>query len=318
VRQFLLRRIGESALALFLATVVVFIGVHSLPGDPAVALSGEGRDPAAVEAVRARYGLDQPLPVQYVRWLGMAVRGNIGTSIRSHVSVSETILDRLPVTLELAALSLLTAIVIGIPVGILAAVRRGGALDYFGSVLSLFGLSLPTFWFGLVLILGLASYLHWLPASGFVPLLDNPVENLRRMVMPALVLGSGLGAVLMRQLRSAMLESLGSEYVRTARAKGLSEWEVVGIHALRNSLISIVTILGLELGALISGSVVTETIFLVPGFGRLIIDAVYSRDYPIIQGVAFYSAAAYIFVNLLVDLTYSILNPRIRVSRFAS
>jgi peptide/nickel transport system permease protein len=318
VRQFLLRRIGESALALFLATVVVFIGVHSLPGDPAVALSGEGRDPAAVEAVRARYGLDQPLPVQYVRWLGMAVRGNIGTSIRSHVSVSETILDRLPVTLELAALSLLTAIVIGIPVGILAAVRRGGALDYFGSVLSLFGLSLPTFWFGLVLILGLASYLHWLPASGFVPLLDNPVENLRRMVMPALVLGSGLGAVLMRQMRSAMLESLGSEYVRTARAKGLSEWEVVGIHALRNSLISIVTILGLELGALISGSVVTETIFLVPGFGRLIIDAVYSRDYPIIQGVAFYSAAAYIFVNLLVDLTYSILNPRIRVSRFAS
>jgi peptide/nickel transport system permease protein len=203
-------------------------------------------------------------------------------------------------------------------VGILAAVRRGGALDYFGSVLSLFGLSLPTFWFGLVLILGLASYLHWLPASGFVPLLDNPVENLRRMVMPALVLGSGLGAVLMRQMRSAMLESLGSEYVRTARAKGLSEWEVVGIHALRNSLISIVTILGLELGALISGSVVTETIFLVPGFGRLIIDAVYSRDYPIIQGVAFYSAAAYIFVNLLVDLTYSILNPRIRVSRFAS
>ncbi len=316
--RFLLRRTGESLLALWLASLLVFVGVRSLPGDPALALSGESRDPVAMELVRARYGLDQPGPVQYVRWLGLAVRGDFGTSIRTPVSVTQTILDRLPVTLELALLSLTVALVVGVPVGILAAVRRGSGLDYFGSVVSLLGLSVPTFWLGLILILGVAIYLHWLPASGFVPFFESPVENLRRMVMPAVVLGSGFAAVLMRQVRSAMLESLGSEYVRTARAKGLTEWEVVAVHALRNSLITVVTIVGMETAALISGSVVTESIFLVPGFGRLLIDSVYARDYPVIQGIALFSAAGYILINLVVDTLYSVLNPRIRVSRYSA
>jgi peptide/nickel transport system permease protein len=213
---------------------------------------------------------------------------------------------------------LLVAIGIGLPAGILSSVRRGGVLDYLANSIALFGLSVPTFWLGLVLILVVATYLRWLPASGYVSFTDDPLGNLRRIIMPAIVLGSGFGAVLTRQVRSAMIEALGSDYVRTARAKGLSEGRVVVVHALRNSLITVVTIIGLELGALISGSVVTEQIFLIPGFGRLIIEAVLSRDYPVIQAVALFSAAGYILVNLLVDLLYSTLNPKIRVSQPAS
>jgi peptide/nickel transport system permease protein len=193
-------------------------------------------------------------------------------------------------------------------------VRRGGPLDYVANAIALGGLSVPTFWLGLMLILFVATYLRWLPASGYVAFTEDPIGNLRRVVMPAIVLGSGFGALLMRQVRSAMLEALGSDYVRTARAKGLTEARVVIVHALRNSLVTVVTVIGLELGALISGSVVTEQIFLIPGFGRLIIEAVLSRDYPVIQAVALFSAAGYIIVNLLVDLVYSVLNPKIWAS----
>lgn len=312
--RFLLRRAIESLVALWLASIIVFVGVRSLPGDPAIALSGEGRDPAANAAIRQRYGLDQPIPTQYVRWVTIALSGDLGTSIRTRTPVIQEILGRIPTTIELALLAGLIAVAVGLPLGILAAVRRQTPIDYLAGSIGLIGLSIPTFWLGLILILVFAVSLGVLPASGFVPLAADPVQNLRRMILPAIVLGVGFGAVLLRQVRSAMIASLGSDYVRTARAKGLTERQVIVRHALRNSLVTVVTIVGLELGALISGSVVTESIFLIPGFGRLIIEAVLRRDYPVIQGVALFSAIAYISINFVVDVLYSVLNPRVRVT----
>jgi peptide/nickel transport system permease protein len=312
--RYLLRRALESLIAVWLASIVVFVGVRALPGDPAIALSGEGRDPAANAAVRLRYGLDQPIPVQYVKWAAIALTGDLGTSIRTRNRVTEEIIQRMPVTIELALLAGLVAMAIGVPLGVLAAVRRKGPVDYLAGSVGLLGLSIPTFWLGLVMILVFAIGLDVLPASGYVPFFEDPIENLRRMILPAIVLGVSFGAVLLRQLRSGMIGSLGSDYVRTARAKGLTERQVILGHALRNSLITVVTIIGLELGALISGSVVTESIFLIPGFGRLIIEAISRRDYPVIQGVALVSAIAYIAINFIVDVLYSFLNPRVRVA----
>jgi peptide/nickel transport system permease protein len=310
---FLLRRAGQSLVTLILATIVVFFGIRALPGDPALALAGEERDPAALAEVRAQYGLDQPILVQYWRWVTEVARGNLGESLRTGISVSETILTRVPVTLELALLSLLVAIVLGVGAGVVAAVRRGSWMEWLANIAALFGLSVPSFWLGIMLILVFAIILGWLPASGYVSPLSDPVGNLQRMLLPSLVLGAQFAAVLVRQTRSAMLQSLGADYVRTARAKGLSERQVVLGHALRNSLITVLTLIGLRLGLLISGAIITEQVFVIPGFGRLLVEAVFTRDYPIIQGVAIVSAAAYIFANLAVDLLYSVANPRIRL-----
>jgi peptide/nickel transport system permease protein len=315
---FLLRRAGQSLVTLFLATIVVFFGIRALPGDPALALAGEERDPTALAEVRAQYGLDQPILVQYWRWLREVATGNLGESLRTGISVSETILTRVPVTLELALLSLLVAIVFGVGAGVLAAVRRGSWSELLANLAALLGLSVPSFWLGIMLILVFAIILGWLPASGYVSPLSDPVGNLQRMVLPALVLGAQFAAILMRQTRSAMLESLGADYVRTARAKGLSERQVVFGHALRNSLITVLTLIGLRLGLLISGAIITEQVFVIPGFGRLLVEAVFTRDYPIIQGVALVSAAAYIFANFAVDLLYSVANPRIRLQGAAT
>jgi peptide/nickel transport system permease protein len=316
--SYLLRRLGTSALVLLLASVVVFVGVRALPGDAALALAGEERDPAQLEQIREKYGLDDPVAVQYLRYIGSSLQGDLGFSTRNGSDVAEVIVERLPITLELALLSVLVAALIGIPAGILAALRRGTWIDNASNGFGLLGLSIPNFWLGLVLILVFAVQLQALPASGFVPFLDDPVSNLQRMIMPAIVLGTGLSAVLMRQMRSAMLETMSADYVRTARSKGLSERQVVLVHALRNSLITVVTVLGLQLGGLISGAVITEQIFVIPGFGKLIVDAVFTRDYPVIQGVALVTVFGYVLVNLLVDLSYSFLNPRIRVGGGAS
>ncbi len=318
MRSFLLRRLGASVVVLLLASVVVFIGVRSLPGDAALALAGEERDPVVLMQIRAKYGLDQPVPVQYARYVGNAVTGDLGFSTRSGVGVSQLIRERLPVTLELAVLAVAFGALVGLPLGILAARRRGSWLDYLANGFGLLGLSVPNFWLGLLLILGVAVKLGLLPASGYVPFTQDPVANLSRMVMPAVVLGIGLAAVLMRQMRSAMIESLSADYIRTARAKGLSERQVVLVHALRNSLTTVTTVLGLQLGALISGAVITETIFVIPGFGKMLVDAVFQRDYPIVQGAALVTVVGYVLVNLLVDLSYSLLNPRVRVSGAAS
>jgi peptide/nickel transport system permease protein len=318
MRAFLLRRTGQSLVTLLLATMVVFAGIRALPGDPALALAGEERDPASLAEVRAQYGLDQPIPVQYWRWLREVATGNLGESLRTGISVTETILTRLPVTLELALLSLLVAILLGVGTGVLAAVRRGSWTEWLANLAALLGLSVPSFWLGIMLILVFAIILGWLPASGYVSPLSDPVGNLQRMVLPSLVLGTQFAAILMRQTRSAMLESLGADYVRTARAKGLSERQVVFGHALRNSLITVLTLLGLRLGVLISGAIITEQVFVIPGFGRLLVEAVFTRDYPIIQGVALVSATAYIVANLSVDLLYSVANPRIRLQGAAA
>lgn len=310
---FLLRRLGVSLITLAAATVVVFVGVRALPGDPAVAMSAESSSPEVIAAIRTEYGLDKPMLVQYGLWVGHALQGDLGKSPSSGLPVAQAVVERLPITFELTVLALLVAVVIGVPLGIIAAVRRGSVLDYLCSTAALAGLSVPNFWLGILLILAFAVHLPWLPASGFVPLTD-PVGNLSHMLMPAVVLGTGLSAVIMRQMRSAMLESLSADYVRTARAKGMSERVVVGLHALRNSLVTVVTVVGLQLGALISGAVITEQIFVIPGIGKMTIDSVFSRDYPSLQGVVLVTATGYILANLLVDVAYSLLNPRIRVT----
>jgi peptide/nickel transport system permease protein len=309
---FVLRKIGAALIVVFLASVLVFVGVRAIPGDPALAYAAEDRDPQVLAAIREKYGLDDPVVVQYLRWVSLAVRGDLGTDSRG-LPVAETIVDRIPLTLELAFLAMLIGIVIGIFAGVVAAVRRGKASDYAATTVALVGLSVPNFWLGLILIIVFAVNLNWLPASGYVPFREDPIGNLEHMLMPAFVLGTGLSAILMRQMRSAMLDSLGADYVRTARAKGLSEWSVVGKHALRNSLITVTTVIGLQLGALISGAVITEQIFGIAGFGRLTVDAVSQRDYALLQGVVLVAAVGYVAVNLVVDVTYSFLNPRIRV-----
>jgi peptide/nickel transport system permease protein len=292
--------------------MLVFLGVRAIPGDPAIALGAENRDPAVLAAVRHKYMLDRPLPVQYAHWVWLAVQGDLGVDQRD-LSVSHTIVSRLPISLELAFLSMFLAIAIGIPAGVIAAVRRGKASDYSATTVALVGLSVPHFWLGLLMIVWFAVDLHWLPASGYETM-HHPIGNLEHMVMPAIVVGVGLAAVLMRQMRSSMLEALGADYVRTARAKGMSEWNVITSHAFRNSLITVTTVIGLQLGALISGVVITETIFGIAGFGRLTIDAVNQRDYTLIQGVVLVAAAGYVIINLFVDVVYSLLNPRIRVT----
>jgi peptide/nickel transport system permease protein len=308
---FLLRKVAAALIVLLLASVVVFLGVRALPGDPALALGGEERDPAVLAEIRHDYGLDRPVPVQYVDWLGHVVRGDLGTDQRK-IPVADTIVSRLPITIELAVLAVILGTFIGVGAGVIAAVRRGKAADYAATTVALVGLSVPHFWLGLLMIILFAVKLDWLPAGGYVPFSEDPVANLEHMLMPAIVLGTGLSAVVMRQMRSSMLDSLGADYVRTARAKGLSEFSVVGVHALRNSLITVTTLVGLQLGALISGAVITEQIFGIAGFGRLTIDAVNQRDYAMLQGVVLVAAAGYVVVNLLVDLVYSLLNPRIR------
>ena len=311
--EFLVRRALISAVTLLLISLIVFTGVRMIPGDPARVLAGTDADAAGIEEIREKYGLDAPLPLQYVRWLGLAVRGDLGESIRTRQSVAGTVARKLPITLELACLSLLVAVTLAIPAGVIAAVRRNTPWDVLASGVSLCGVSIPNFWLGIMLILLVSVRLGWLPASGFVPLAEDPVGNVKRMLMPALVLGTGLAAVLMRQTRNAMIEVLSADYVRTARAKGLAQLAVVVRHALRNGLIPVVTILGLQMGALMSGAVVTEQIFVLPGFGRLIVEAVFTRDYPLVQGVVLITASSYVLINLLVDVSYSVLNPRIRI-----
>jgi peptide/nickel transport system permease protein len=313
MRAYVLRRAGQSVTTLLVVTVVIFVAIRALPGDPALALAGEERDPVALAQIRALYGLDQPVWVQYGRWLGQLATGNLGESTRTGLTVAETLASRLPVTLELAFFSLLIAALLGVGTGVVAAVRRGRASEWAANGVALIGLSVPSFWLGIMLILVFAIILRVLPASGFVPITEDPAGNLERMILPSLVLGTQFAAVLMRQTRSAMLESLGADYVRTARAKGLAERQVVLGHALRNSLITVLTLLGLRLGVLISGAVVTETVFVIPGFGRLVVDSIFTRDYPVIQGVALITASGYILANLAVDLLYSVANPRIRV-----
>jgi peptide/nickel transport system permease protein len=318
VLRYLIGRAGQSLLTLVLATVVVFLGVRALPGDPALALAGEDRSPQALAAIRSQYGLDQSMPVQFGHFVLRALHGDLGSSVRTGVPVSSMLRSALPVTLELSAIAIVLATLVGVGMGVLAAVRRGRPAEWLANGLALIGLSVPHFWLGLLAILYLSVAAGLFPASGFVSLLDDPLGNLHHIILPSVILGTGLAAVIMRQTRSSMLDSLSADYVRTAKAKGLRPSAVVGRHALRNSLIVVITIVGLQLGGLISGAVVTEQIFGLPGFGKMTIDAVFQRDYPVIQAVVLVTATAYIGINFLVDLLYSVVDPRIRVAGAAS
>ena len=311
--EFLIRRGLISLVTLFLITIIVFAGVRMIPGDPARVMAGTEADAAGLEEVRQKYGLRDPLPVQYAKWAGRALRGDLGESIRTKEPILRLIGQKLPITLQLAAYSLALALLIAVPAGVLAAVRRNTAWDYLASSVSLGGVSIPNFWLGIMLILFLSVRLQWLPASGFVSPLEDLWGNTQRLLMPAVVLAAQLAAVLMRQTRNSMIEVLSADYIRTAYAKGLRTGLVVLRHAIRNGLIPVITIFGLEVGFLIGGAVVTEQIFVVPGFGRLILEGVFTRDYPIVQGVVLITASGYVLVNLLVDVSYSLLNPRLRI-----
>ena len=311
--EFLIQRATISVVTLCVISLVVFTGVRMIPGDPARVMAGTDADATGLEEVREKYGLKDPIVVQYLRWAGLALRGDLGESIRTRESVARMVAKKLPITIELACFSLLIAVGIAIPAGVVAAVRRNTVWDVLASGASLCGVSIPNFWLGIVLILFFSVRLGWLPASGFVPFWESPVANLERMLMPSFVLGTALAAVLMRQTRNSMIEVLSADYIRTAYSKGLAGRVVVFRHAVRNSLIPVVTILGLQMGALMSGAVVTEQIFVVPGFGRLIVEAVFTRDYPLVQGVVLITASSYVLINLLVDVSYSILDPRIRI-----
>ena len=311
--RYLARRLLESVITFILVTIVVFLGIRALPGDPARALAGEESDPATLAQIRTKFGLDQPIWLQYIKYVNNALHGDLGRSSRTGLDVSTSIRHALPVTLQLAVFAIAIAALIGVLAGVVAAVRRRTAAEWAANGVALLGLSVPSFWFGLMGILLLAVAYPLLPGSGFVSVFDDPVQSFRHLLMPAIVLGSGLAAVIMRQTRSAMIESMSTDYVRTARAKGLGGGQVIFGHALRNSLIVVTTIAGLQLGGLISGAVVTEQIFVLPGFGKLTIDAVFTRDYPMIQGVVLITATAYIGINLLVDLLYSVIDPRVRV-----
>ena len=309
---FLLRRLASLLPTLVLVSMLIFGLQQLLPGDPAKILAGEDQDPQVIAYLQAKLHLDEPLPVRYGYWVWGVLHGDLGESVRTQLPVLDLIFQKLPVTLELAVLAFLVAVLIGIPAGVVSAVARGSAWDHGANLFALWGLSTPNFWLGILLIMLFSVHLGWLPASGYVSPFEDLAGNLAAMAMPAFVLGNAIAAVLMRHTRSAMLQVMSSDYVRTARAKGLSERAVVIKHALRNALTPIITLGALELGTLLSGAVLTEQVFTIPGFGKLIVDAVFNRDYAVVQGVVLFTATTYILLNLLADLAYFWVNPRLR------
>ena len=310
--NYLLHRLALIVPTLFFVSVLIFGLQQLLPGDPAIALAGEERDPNVIAFLRAKFHLDEPLPVRYWYWAKGVLHGDLGDSVRIQKPVSELIREKLPVTLQLAAMAIAIALVIGITAGVVSAVKKDTWWDYGANVFALWGLSTPNFWLGILLILFFAVRLGWLPASGYVSPFEDLKANLASMIMPAFVLGNAFAAVLMRHTRSAMLQVLSSDYVRTARAKGLDERVVILKHALRNALVPVITLGALGLGELLGGAVLTEQVFTIPGFGKLIVDAVFNRDYSVVQGVVLFTASAYILLNLLADMAYFFVNPRLR------
>jgi len=309
---FLARRIAQIVPTLIFVSLLIFSLQHLLPGDPALVMAGEERDPAVIEQIRKQYRLDQPIPVQYAYWVKSVLSGDLGESLRVKVPVRALIAEKLPVTLQLASMAIVIAFLIGIPAGIISAVKQGTAWDYGANLFALWGISTPNFWLGIMLIFLFSIKLGWLPASGYVPLTENWRASLAATIMPAFVLGNAIAAILMRHTRSAMLQVLHSDYIRTARAKGISERQVILRHALRNALTPVITLGALELGTLLSGAVLTEQVFSIPGFGKLIVDAVFNRDYAVVQGVVLVTATVYITLNLIADLAYVLVNPRLR------
>jgi len=310
--HYLLKRLAAIVPTIFFVTIIIFGLQQLLPGDAALILAGEDQDPTVIAYLQKKMHLDEPLPMRYAYWVAGVFHGDLGESLRIQQPVLALIREKLPVTLELAAIAMLIALVIGIPAGIISAVGKDTVWDYAANVIALWGLSTPNFWLGILMILLFSVSLGWLPASGYISPFEDLKANLAAMIMPAFVLGNAIAAVLMRHTRSAMLQVLNADYVRTARAKGLDERTVVLKHALRNALTPIITLGALEFGTLLSGAVLTEQVFSIPGFGKLIVDAVFNRDYAVVQGVVLFTSSVYIVLNLLADLAQFFVNPRLR------
>ncbi len=311
---YIAKRILIALPTLLIVSMLVFGLQMLLPGDPVLAMAGEERDPETLARIREQLHLDDPVPIQYLRWLGGVVTGDFGTSLRTGEPVAQLILQKLPVTIQLAIMSMIFAMLIGIPAGIIAAVKKGTAVDWLANFVALSGLSIPNFWLGIMLILLVSVNLGWLPASGYESIFVDPVRSLQTMIMPAFVLGTGLAATLMRHTRSSMLGVLSADYIRTARAKGLTGRQVVLKHSFRNALLPVITLTALLFGELLAGAVLTEQIFTIPGFGKLIVDAVFNRDYAVVQGVVLCTAVGFLLMNLVADVLSVMLNPRMRAA----
>jgi peptide/nickel transport system permease protein len=312
VLTFLGQRLLQVIPTLFFVSIIIFSLQQLLPGDPALTMAGEDRDPAVIAQIRQQYHLDRSLPVQYVYWVRGVLTGNLGESMRIKQPVLELVRDKLPVTIQLASMAIIIALLIGVGAGIVSAVKKDTLWDYGANVFALWGISTPNFWLGIMLIFLFSVKLGWLPASGYVRLGEDWQASLAATIMPAFVLGNAIAGVLMRHTRSAMLQVLDSDYVRTARAKGLLERTVILKHAMRNALTPVITLGAIEFGTLLSGAVLTEQIFSIPGFGKLIVDAVFNRDYAVVQGVVLVTATTYIALNLIADIAYILVNPRLR------
>lgn len=310
--ELVVKRLISAIPTLFLVTLMVFSLQKLLPGDPITAMAGEERDPAVIAQLREQYHLNDPIPSQYFHWVGNALRGDFGTSLRTQEPVLQLIASKLPVTLELSLLAMIVALIIGITMGVLAAVNKGTWIDNGTNFLALSGISIPHFWLGVLLIMLFSVKLHWLPASGYVPFSEDPLQNLKTMLLPAAVLGTGLSATLMRHTRAAMITVLKADYIRTARAKGLLPKKVIMKHALRNALVPIITLTTLLFGELLGGAVLSEQVFTIPGFGKMIVDSVFNRDYAVVQGVVMVVAVGFLLMNLLADVLYVLVNPRMR------
>jgi peptide/nickel transport system permease protein len=312
--RYLVRRLLMMVPVLVLVSIIAFSITLLLPGDPALAILGEqgAKNEQAYQALRKELGLDQPLPIQYLQWARKTFSGDLGISIRNKQPVGEAILTRLAPTLQLATMAFLLGLLIAIPVGVISAVRPNSFFDIVGTVLALSGVAVPSFWLGIILVVIFSVWLKWLPPSGYVSLLANPVQSLKLMLLPSIVLATEVAAVLTRQVRSALLEVLRQDYMTTARAKGLREANVVRIHALKNAMLPVVTIMGLLVGRLAGGTVIVETIFSIPGVGRLAVDSIFFRDFPVVQGVVMVMAVAVLTANLAADFVYAAIDPRIR------
>jgi peptide/nickel transport system permease protein len=311
----LLRRLGQIIPTLLILSVMIFALQQLMPGDPAVIMAGEERgDPQVLAEIRAELMLDRPVWEQYAAWLWRLLHGDLGFSWRIRQPVGSLILEKLPVTLQLGTMAFVIAVAIGVPAGIISAAYRDRPADWAANGIALAGISTPNFWLGIMMILLFSVQLGWLPPSGYVPLSEDWRQSLATTIMPAFVLGGGIAGVFMRHTRAAMIGALGQDYVRTARAKGLPERTVIGRHALRNALIPVVTLGTIELGRLLAGAVLTEQIFSIPGFGKLIVDAVFNRDYPVVQGVVVTTAVIFVSLSLIGDMLYMAINPRLRVA----
>ena len=308
---YIIRRLLLLVPVVLFVSFITFMLIHLVPGDPARVQLGEDSTPEALAALRQELGLDRPLYEQYALWLNRAVHGNLGESIQLHQPVLQAILQRLPVTIELGVAALLFSLLLAVPLGMTAATRRGSRMDWLLNVSSLLGTTIPPFVLGLLLILFFAVVLRIFPPGGYVPFTEDPLENLRDLILPMIALGSASVAVNFRQVRASMIEVLSQDYIRAARAKGLSERRINYRHAFPNALLPLLTLVGLQAGAILAGAIVVETIFLWPGVGQLAVSSILSKDYPVVQGVVLLSALSYILINLLVDLSYTVVDPRI-------